>query len=94
MARKDVSDQQVCQVYADEASGRRRIDLLQRRTGQPEKVCWRAMERAFGRGLLDYGMWLQGGWLTEAGRALVGQQDGSKCKFENAIDTSSTSQHH
>lgn len=46
-------------VYAD--------DILVAMTGQPQKVCYRAMERADRRGLVDYGMWLRGGWLTEKG---------------------------
>jgi hypothetical protein len=46
-------------------------DILARITNQPPKVCERAMERAQGRGLVEYGMWLRGGWLTDKGKALL-----------------------
>jgi hypothetical protein len=71
MARKDVSDAQVLQAYEDEAGGWARIELLMERTGQPEKVVWRAMERACDRGYIEYGVSLKAGWLTESGKALL-----------------------
>ena len=46
-------------------------ETLAARTGQPEKVCYRAMERAERRGLIEYGVSLRTGWLTEAGKALL-----------------------
>jgi hypothetical protein len=72
MARKDISDSQVLQVYLDERSGLARIALLMERTGQPEKVCYRAMERAGDRGYIEYGVSLRSGWLTNEGLALLG----------------------
>ena len=82
MATKDITDLQVVQAYAemhrqreaDRGSGHpseHADDILQRTTGQPEKVCERAMERAYGRGLIECGMWLRGGWLTAKGTALL-----------------------
>lgn len=82
MATKDISDFQVVQAYAEM---KRQMDstrdtglkfehadeILERVTGQPPKVCERAMERACGRRLVEYGMWLRGGWLTDAGTALL-----------------------
>lgn len=82
MATKDISDLQVMQSYAEMA---RQIDavrgtgqkfeyadeILERTTGQHPKVCERAMERACGRGLVDYGMWLRGGWITDKGKVLL-----------------------
>ena len=72
MARKDISDAKVLQVYLDERNGAARIALLMERTEQPEKVCWRAMERACDRGYIEYGVSLGAGWLTNEGRALLG----------------------
>lgn len=46
-------------------------EALAASTGQPEKVCYRAMERAERRGLIEYGVSLRTGWLTEAGKALL-----------------------
>lgn len=46
-------------------------DLLAEWTGQPIKVCYRAMERAEERGLIEYGTSLRTGWLTEKGKALL-----------------------
>lgn len=45
--------------------------ILAARTGQPLKVCYRAMERAYRRGLVDYGVSLRSGWVTEKGKALI-----------------------
>jgi hypothetical protein len=46
-------------------------EALAAETGQAEKVCYRAMERAYDRGLIECGVSLRTGWLTPAGRALV-----------------------
>lgn len=40
-------------------------------TGQPEKVCYRAMERAEKRELIDYGVSLRTCWPTEKGKELL-----------------------
>lgn len=83
MARKHVSDYQVCLAYWLCSSGRCRLsygkgflvpfpeEVLSIWTKQPQKVCYRAIERAFRRGLIDYGVSLRSGWLTEAGRAIL-----------------------
>jgi len=82
MATKDISDLQVVQAYAEmhrqicatRESGLHfeyADEILERITGQHLKVCERAMERACGRDLVEYGMWLRGGWLTDKGNALL-----------------------
>lgn len=90
MARKDVSDLQVCFAYLfakrikelvdaqEEMTGLYNItkhifvyDLLMHWTSQPFKVCYRAMERAHDRGLIDYGCTLRGGWVTQKGFDLI-----------------------
>jgi hypothetical protein len=86
MATKDISDLQVVQAYAEmQRQMQRQMDatrepglkfehadeILERTTGQHPKVCERAMERACGRDLVEYGMWLRGGWLTDKGKALL-----------------------
>lgn len=79
MATKDITDLQVLQAFdemwkqREQAGGMREYPehILMRVTGQPEKVCYRAMERAFGHGLLDYGLWLRGAWITEKGKELL-----------------------
>jgi len=81
MATKDITDEQVCQAYADAwielGSAKRRTpgswatDLLVERTGQCEKVCYCAAERAHRRGLIEYGVSLRSGWLTDEGKALL-----------------------
>lgn len=78
MATKDVSDRQVCLAVARwnaDREGMWPYELLMGWTGEPFKVCWRAMERADKRGLLDYGVSLRTAWLTEKGRALIGQPE-------------------
>lgn len=80
MAMKDISDRQVCVAY--EAAARLRdvpgraeavwpYHLLEQWTGQPFKVCYRAMERACRRDFVDYGVSLRAGYLTPKGRALL-----------------------
>lgn len=75
MATKDISDVQVCAAVADARIGsvplRPAYELLVERTGQPAKVCWRALERADRRGLVEYGVSLRYPWLTPAGKALM-----------------------
>lgn len=44
------------------------IDILAESTGQPYKVCLRAMERTVRKGLIDYGVSIKGAWLTKKGR--------------------------
>jgi hypothetical protein len=73
MATKDITDKQVCEAYRD-SNTKARIypyDILMERTGQPYKVCWRAIERASRRDLIDYGVTMRTGWLTEKGKSLL-----------------------
>lgn len=75
MAMKHVTDLQVCLAVAlfraREMNGPWPYEILAEVTGQPEKVCYRAMERACKRDLIEYGVSLRTGWLTEKGRELV-----------------------
>lgn len=49
--------------------------VLQRDTGAPWKVVYSAMERASDRGLIDYGVTLRSGWLTDKGKALLAPKE-------------------
>ena len=78
MSTKHVTDKMVCEAYREMKRQRDAgqdcefpHQILQRMTGQPEKVCYRAMERADDRGLVDYGVSLRTGWLTDEGIALL-----------------------
>ncbi len=53
-------------------------DLLMSRTGECFKVCWKAMERACDRDLIEYGTNLRSGWLTDKGKALLRAAQQSK----------------
>ena len=69
MSRKNVSDIQVIQAYLV-CKGVLPIfpyTYLSELTGEPEKVCYRAMERACRRGYIEYGVSLRSGWVTDAG---------------------------
>lgn len=78
MATKDISDTQVVQAFSHARSmGIFADSVLIQRTGQPEKVVYRAMERAERRGLIECGVSLRSGWLTDLGVALL-----NKCKTE------------
>jgi hypothetical protein len=77
MPRRDVTDIQVCQAYGlknKEAKAGRSFDVIEHlavHTGQPEKVVYRAMERAYRHGLVEFGVSLRSGWLTEKGEGMV-----------------------
>jgi hypothetical protein len=87
MATKDISDRQVCEaVAAWQAEGRPFADeRLFRATGQAQKVCEGALERAYGRGLIEYGVSIRSAWLTDAGRALLAKNETVQAKTEAAI---------
>lgn len=51
-------------------------DWLMYWTGEPFKVVFRAMERAFDNGYLEYGTWLRGAWLEPEGKQLLKQAFG------------------
>jgi len=74
MAMKDISDVQVLQAVTKARASNFELwpyDILETETKQHWKVCFRAMERAERRGLLECGVSLRTGWLTEKGKALV-----------------------
>jgi hypothetical protein len=73
MAVKNITDRQVCEAVAERL---RREDaggyapasaVLMELTGEPLRVCERAIERAARRGLLDWGSHCDACWLTDAG---------------------------
>ena len=71
--RSMITDELVCKAVQSYASDRSRFpyDYLAEWTGAPLKVCYRALERACDHGLIDYGVSLRTGWLTEKGEALL-----------------------
>lgn len=81
MARKDVPDWLVCMAYKlrhDRIEAGQRPSsvpfpywFLSQWTGECEKVCYCAMERAEGHGLINCGVSLRTGWLTEEGEKVV-----------------------
>lgn len=80
MSRKDVTDQMVCcavDLHRQVAQmfGYKKApwpyEILAQFLGEPEKVCYRAMERACDRELLDYGVSLRSGWLTKKGHEVL-----------------------
>lgn len=73
MATKDITDWQVCEAFAAyQAHGLPFADeRLRQSTSQPDKVLLSAMERACRRNLVEYGVSLRSGWLTDRGKALL-----------------------
>jgi len=80
MARKNISDELVCKAYAAYKEQRKNFkkdapkypyEFLNEWTGECEKVCYAAMVRAFAHDLIDYGVSLRSGWLTQKGEALI-----------------------
>ena len=76
MQRKHISDRQVVAAYilskhlCEVGEMVWPEELLQAETGATEKVCFSTMERAFNRGLVEYGTSLRLGWITDKGREL------------------------
>ena len=77
VSRKDISDEQVClacvvaHTHESGTCKESSIEVLQRYTGAPFKVCRSAMDRACGRKLINYGVSLETSWVTDAGRELL-----------------------
>ena len=74
MATKDITDMMVLEAYEMRRLGfdtRWPYEMLMEQTGEPEKVCYRAMERAENRGLIDCGVSLRSGWITEKGKEML-----------------------
>lgn len=78
MRTSDISDATVCAAFADAGMlgiGKGADEMLRLVTGAHPKVCLRAMERAARRGLVEYGVSLRTGWLTEAGKRLLSESE-------------------
>ncbi|MCJ2131584.1 hypothetical protein [Methylobacterium sp. E-045] len=46
-------------------------EILVRNTGAPWKVVDAAIERAYDHGLIEFGVTMRSGWLTDKGKALL-----------------------
>lgn len=67
-----VTNLQVCQAASITKLGLQfTLDILVSISGQPEKVCFRAMERAADNGLIEYGVSLRSAWITDKGKDLL-----------------------
>lgn len=82
MSMKNITDKQVATAYLNAIKEREKqelppftwpVDLLMKETGECEKVCWGAMQRAETRGYIDYGVSLRAGFLTDKGKKLVSE---------------------
>jgi hypothetical protein len=79
MATKDISDLEVVEAYVQfkissslyGVHDRWPYLILMAWTGECEKVCYRALERAHRRGLIEYGVSLRSGWVTQKGMDLI-----------------------
>lgn len=71
MKRADITDAMICRAYARARREGDPIAIIAAETGAPYKMAWRAAERAMTHGLINYGVSLRGGWLTEKGIELI-----------------------
>ena len=72
--RSDISDLDVCFAYnyaAQKENFFADAVLASWFPGCPEKVIYAAMERAYDRGLIEYGVSLRSGWLTDEGKEKI-----------------------
>ena len=79
MATKDITDAQVVRAVAKSKDGSCPLAILEAETSQPEKVCFRAMERAHRRGYLEYGV-----SLTESGAELA--RGSAEAQFRSSLN--------
>lgn len=90
MATKDVTDLQVIEAYIQFKVSSKLYGIndnwpyviLSNLTGECEKVCYRAMERACNRGYIDYGVSLRSGWVTQKGMEFLGEYIQKICQEE------------
>ena len=71
--REHISDYEVClavQEYQN-TMGDFPYEVLARKFDCSEKLAYSACERASDRSLIDYGVSLRTGWLTEEGEAIL-----------------------
>ena len=72
MSTKDVADGAVVRAaLTTKRTGETTLLELMLATGQPRKVCLRAIERAVRRGFVDYGVSLETAFATKKGEALT-----------------------
>ena len=77
MATKNITDKQVVLAYSEYAKNHDSqpqkwpYNYLMEWTGECEKVCIKAMERAEERGYVDCDVSLRTGWITETGQSLI-----------------------
>ena len=89
MAMKDISDGLVClAVYHYKQNFNKEAlypyEYLQKWSGECFKVCYKCMERACDRGLIEYGVSLRAGWLTDKGKDLLMQY--VEKNFKDSLD--------
>lgn len=67
MATKDITDLQVVTACKNKTPEKSVPEVLAEMTGQPIKVCMRAIERAVSRDLVDYGTSINRAFMTPIG---------------------------
>lgn len=76
MKTSDISDLDVCKAYLVwRYIGKYLYEILMGQFGCPYKVGYAACKRADRKGLVDCGVSLRTGWLTEKGEQLVCDSD-------------------
>ena len=88
---KHITDLQVLKAqkrWGENPMGPFAYEILMSETGESEKVCYKCMERAEQRGLLEYGVSLRTAWLTDKGEALLAGADVSTGfdRFGNSLE--------
>ena len=73
MKRADISDYEVCKAVQTYKSfqGYFPYEILSAKFNCDEKLAYSACERAERNGLIEYGVSLRTGWLTEKGEQLL-----------------------
>ncbi len=72
--RRHISDLMVVKavdVYCKDRSGRFPYEAIAGALGCPEAIAYAACERACDRDLIEYGVSLRTGWLTDKGKELL-----------------------
>lgn len=74
MKTSDITDLEVCEAVQKAHENLWKeyaYQIIAKKRGCAEKVAYRAMERASDHGLINFGVSLRTGWLTDKGQILI-----------------------
>lgn len=73
MKRSDIPTEEVMKAYQEYRANHAQFptEILMKKYNCPEKLVYSAIKRDYDNGLIEYGVSLRTGWLTEKGLRLI-----------------------